>query len=63
MKLSRRLTIAATLVCVAAGAFAVSATCPIDNLSMMWTGKTRVEMGKMLYEVKCVQGHTSWVVQ
>ena len=63
MKLSRRLSIAIALVSVAVGAFAVSATCPIDNLSMMWTGKTRVEMGKMLYEVKCLNGHTSWVVQ
>lgn len=37
--------------------------CPIDGSSMMWTGRTEVEMGKMLKEYKCPMGHVSWVVE
>lgn len=37
--------------------------CPLDNMSMYFTGKTRTEMGKMLYEYKCPSGHVTWVVQ
>lgn len=44
-------------------AVAASVTCPIDNMSMIFTGKTRVEMGKMLYEYKCPTGHVTWIVQ
>jgi hypothetical protein len=38
-------------------------TCPIDNMSMLWTGKTTFEMGKMLQLYKCPMGHTTWVVK
>jgi hypothetical protein len=44
-------------------AVASSVTCPIDNMGMHFTGNTRVEMGKMLYEYKCPSGHRTWVVQ
>lgn len=44
-------------------AVAASVTCPIDNTGMIFTGKTRVEMGKLLHEYRCPVGHTTWVVQ
>jgi len=49
--------------CVAAAAYAASVNCPIDQMSMYFTGKTTTEMGKLLYEYKCPNGHTNWVVQ
>lgn len=62
MKLSRRIVILGALI-VASAAYAYGATCPIDNLGMVFTGKARTEMGKLLYEYRCPSGHVTWVVQ
>ncbi len=35
-------------------------SCPIDNLTMNWTGRTRFESGVMLKEYRCVRGHIAW---
>lgn len=43
--------------------YAASVNCPIDSMSMYFTGNTRTEMGKLLYEYKCPNSHTAWVVQ
>jgi hypothetical protein len=43
--------------------FAFGMECPIDGNTMMWTGKTRFEYGKMLKEYRCPAGHVSWVVE
>ena len=48
---------------LAAGVYAASVECPIDKMSMYFTGKTTVEMGKLLQEYKCGAGHTTWVVK
>jgi hypothetical protein len=49
---------------ICASAFAYAAVnCPIENFSMYFTGKTRTEMGKLLYEYKCPNGHVTWIVQ
>lgn len=48
---------------VAAGVFGQRYTCAIDNSQMQFTGQTRVEGAKILYEYKCLQGHTAWAVQ
>ena len=47
----------------AALAYAASVKCPIDKYDMYFTGKTRTEMGKMLYQYKCPNGHIYWIVQ
>ncbi len=48
---------------VAAAAYAASVNCPIDKMSMYFTGTTTTEMGKLLYQYKCPNGHTTWVVK
>ena len=48
---------------MAAAVYAAIVNCPIDNMSMWFTGRTTTEMGKLLYEYKCPNGHTTWVVQ
>lgn len=47
----------------AASAYAWGMSCPIDSMGMYFTGNTRIEMGKLLYEYKCPSGHVTWVVQ
>lgn len=48
---------------VAIAAYAQSVTCPIDRMSMYFTGNTQVEMGKLLYEYKCPNDHITWIVK
>ena len=36
--------------------------CPLCSSIMSWTGNTNVEWGKLLFEMKCPAGHTSWEV-
>lgn len=62
MKTKSKIVIAALGLAFAAAAYA-NYNCPIDSSSMYFTGKTRTEMGKLLYEYKCASGHVSWVVQ
>lgn len=47
---------------VAAFAFAVPRNhkCPICSGTMMWTGETATEWGKLLKEYKCPVGHVEW---
>lgn len=61
--LKRKLMLAVAGVCIVGAAIAQSVKCPIDNFSMTFTGRTKVEMGKMLYEYRCASGHVTWVVQ
>jgi hypothetical protein len=35
--------------------------CQYDSNSLMWTGKTKTEYGKILKEYKCVTGHIYWL--
>ena len=58
LKLTRRarLAIGISASVVALSAFA-SQACIIDNTPMMWTGETRTDGGKLLYVLKCLQGH------
>ena len=60
LNLSRRsrFAIGISMMAVALSALA-SQTCIIDNLPMNWTGKTVTEGGKLLYVLKCLQGHTA----
>lgn len=51
------------LILASAAALADTEYCPIDNLGMYFTGKTRSESGRLLYEYKCPRGHTTWVGQ
>ena len=53
--------IAAMLLAVTA--WATSLRCNIDESTLMWTGRTRIEWGKMLYEHKCLQNHYFWLTQ
>lgn len=48
---------------LAATAWATSLVCNIDNGMLFWTGRTRIEWGKMLYEHKCLQDHRFWLTQ
>ena len=36
--------------------------CPIDNTMMVFTGNSKSVMGKLLYEYKCANQHTTWIV-
>lgn len=36
--------------------------CPLCNGIMIWSGKSQTEWGKLVYEMKCPTGHTSWEV-
>lgn len=49
---------------VAVFAFAVPRNhkCPICSGTMMWTGETATEWGKLTYQMKCPVGHISWEV-
>lgn len=53
--------IATALLGVSTLAFA-AINCPIDGMSMYFTGKTKTEMGKLLKQYKCASGHITWVV-
>lgn len=53
-----RIAIGIAIAVTALSAFAAQ-TCIIDNLPMMWLGETRVEGGKLLYVLKCMQGHAA----
>jgi hypothetical protein len=48
---------------VAATLWATSLTCSIDDYSLIWTGKTRVDRAtsKMLYQHKCINSHYYWL--
>lgn len=48
---------------LAATAYATSLKCSIDDMMLMWTGKTKTEWGKLLYEHKCVNNHYYWLTQ
>lgn len=36
--------------------------CPLCWGQMRWTGETKTEWGKLVYEMECPSGHTSWEV-
>jgi hypothetical protein len=38
-------------------------TCPLDGMPLNWTGASRTEWGKMLYEYRNTYGHGGWYVQ
>ena len=42
--------------------FAQTYRCQYDNNSMIWTGKTKTEYGKLTKEYRCPAGHFYWVV-
>lgn len=58
-----RLLVIGVVVATAFAVYAAFVNCPIDNMSMYFTGKTTTEMGKLLYQYKCPNGHVTWVVQ
>ena len=41
-------------------AFAWGKECPVCEGNMYRTGQSTVEYGKILYEYRCVLGHTYW---
>jgi hypothetical protein len=51
-----RIIIGIAMAAVTLSAFAAQ-KCLIDESPMIWTGETRVEGGKLLYVMKCLQGH------
>ncbi len=59
----RNLLLAAIGVTVVGVAKAQNPQCPVDKGMMSATGNTKVEMGKMLIEYKCLNGHVMWVVR
>ena len=62
MKLRSKILVAAVIIAASVAAYAASVKCPIDNFDMYFTGKTKSEMGKLLQEHKCANGHVAWVV-
>lgn len=36
--------------------------CPLYWGQMYWTGETKIEWSKLVYEMECPSGHTSWEV-
>lgn len=64
IKSAHRLTITSALILLfAVAAYAFGASCPIDGMTMIFTGKTQSDSGKLLQEYKCPRGHVQWVVQ
>lgn len=60
----KKAIIFATFSFVIAAAFAVPKNheCPLCTGTMMWTGETASEWGKLTYKMKCPYGHVSWEV-
>lgn len=54
--------IPALLLLTALAVYAFGPQCPLCNGSMMWTGKTQFEYGKMLKQYRCPAGHIFWMV-
>ena len=52
--------IVAVLLSLVTVAFAASFKCPSCNSSMIWTGETKIEWGKMFYLHECPAGHQYW---
>jgi hypothetical protein len=50
------------LICGLSFAAPKSHRCPLCSSTMIWTGKTQTEWGKLVYEMKCSSGHISWEV-
>jgi hypothetical protein len=46
---------------IAATVWATTLTCNIDRTDLLWTGKTAMEWGKLLYEHKCANDHYFWL--
>jgi hypothetical protein len=42
-------------------ASAQSVTCPIDDLSAIWTGRFEQDSGHTFNEYRCLRGHLFWV--
>lgn len=64
MNTKLRFICAAFFVWCAALAYAAGTYyCQLDNTAMYFTGKSRTEYGKLLYQYKCPNGHIAWVVQ
>jgi hypothetical protein len=61
MKRIKNIVLLVVFLACAAWAYATSLKCSIDNFNLYFTGKTRTEMGKLLYEHKCATGHTYWL--
>lgn len=59
----KKLMLFALAMLFAISAWATSLVCNIDKMSLMWTGKTKVESGVMLYQHKCIQDHYFWLTQ
>lgn len=54
--------IPALLLLSAIAVYAFGVSCPLCNASMIWTGQTQFEYGKMLKQYRCPAGHTFWMV-
>ena len=63
--MKKKLVVSIVLLAIAALiAFAVpnNKKCALCNNTMIWTGKSKTEWGKLVYEMKCPIGHISWEV-
>jgi hypothetical protein len=66
MRIGHRLVLVALILAFARIPLAQSPTCPVDDSSAYFTGKTKTDRstGKLLYEYKCNRaGHLFWVVK
>ena len=54
--------ILASLACSMLFAVPSSHKCPLCGGQMRWTGKTKIEWSKLVYEMECLSGHVSWEV-
>lgn len=59
--MKRLLLLLVLFVLVAASAYATSLKCSIDDLMLMWTGKSKTISGRLMYEHKCVRNHYYWL--
>lgn len=55
--------VCAALLLLVVAAYAFGVSCPLDGMSMTFTGKTQSDSGKILQEYKCPRGHVQWVIQ
>ena len=52
------MTIALLLMSAAAYAY----SCQYDNMSLHFTGETKIEYGKLVKRYECAAGHSYWIV-
>ena len=63
--MTKKLVLSVLAMLFTVSAWATSLVCSLDKMSLMWTGKIKVDTStaQMLYQHKCIQNHYFWLTQ